>query len=59
MRGLRRSGVRCIARPNRKYLSWKGAATFASMATFDTLAITRDDYDEIGKERLALDRMFT
>ena len=59
MRGARRNHVRCVARPNRKYLPWKGAATFASMAAFEQVAVTRDDYDEQGKETVALNGMYS
>ena len=36
--------VRIIASADRKYSSWKGASTIASLNTFDMSWVTREDY---------------
>ena len=40
--------VRIIASADRKYAVWKGASTLASLSTFESSWITKDDYEEHG-----------
>jgi actin len=40
--------VRIVAPPNRKYLSWIGGSILASLSAFQSMWITRDEYEENG-----------
>lgn len=42
------SEIKVIAGADRKFAVWKGASTFASLSTFASSWITKDDYDEYG-----------
>ena len=49
--------VKVIAPPERKYSVWIGGSILASMSTFQSLWITKDEYDEEGP-RIAHNRKF-
>lgn len=59
MRAARRSNIRCICAPNRKYLPWKGASVFATTEGWEDRCSTIDDYFELGKEFLAQKTMYS
>jgi actin-related protein len=40
--------VKVIAAPERKYSVWIGGSTIASLSTFQTMWVTRAEYDELG-----------
>lgn len=40
--------IKVIAPPERKYSVWLGGSILASLSTFQTMWITRKDYDEVG-----------
>jgi actin len=40
--------IRVVAPPDRKYSVWLGGSILASLSTFQTMWITRKDYDEEG-----------
>ena len=40
--------IKVIASQDRKYAVWRGASTFASLSTFASSWITKDDYAEHG-----------
>lgn len=42
------SEVRVIASADRKYAVWKGASTLASLSTFETSWIQKEEYEEHG-----------
>lgn len=42
------SEIRIIATPDRKYSVWKGASTLASLSTFASSWIAKEEYDEHG-----------
>ncbi|GLI68966.1 hypothetical protein VaNZ11_013494 [Volvox africanus] len=42
------SAVRVVAPPERKYLVWIGGSVLASLASFSSQWVTRDEYDEYG-----------
>ena len=42
------SEVRVIASADRKYAVWKGASTLASLSTFESSWINKEDYEEHG-----------
>lgn len=44
------ANVKVIASADRKYAVWKGASTLASLSTFSSLWITKEDYEESGAE---------
>lgn len=44
------SEVRIVASADRKFSVWKGASTLASLSTFESSWITKEDYDEIGAD---------
>lgn len=40
--------IKIVAQADRKFAVWKGASTFASLSTFASSWITKDDYAEHG-----------
>lgn len=42
------SEIRIIATPDRKYAVWKGASTLASLSTFASSWISKEEYEEHG-----------
>ena len=40
--------VKVIATPDRKYSAWIGGSILASLSTFESMWITRKEYDESG-----------
>ena len=40
--------IRVIASADRKYAVWKGGSTLASLSTFASSWVTKEDYDENG-----------
>jgi actin-related protein len=44
------SDVRIIASADRKFSVWKGASTLASLSTFESSWITKEEYDEMGAD---------
>lgn len=40
--------IRIVAAADRKYAVWKGGSTLASLSTFSSSWVTREDYDEHG-----------
>ena len=42
------SEIRIVATPDRKYAVWKGASTLASLSTFASSWVTKEDYEEHG-----------
>ena len=42
--------IRVIAAADRKFAVWKGASTFASLSTFASSWITKDDFEEHGAQ---------
>ncbi len=47
------SEIRVIASADRKFSVWKGASTLASLSTFDSSWITKEEYEEIGADVIA------
>jgi len=43
-----KSKVKCIAPPERKYSVWIGGSILASLSSFQTMWITREEYEESG-----------
>ena len=41
-------GIRVVASPERKYMTWIGGSILASLSTFEQMWITRDEYDGAG-----------
>jgi actin-related protein len=41
--------IRCIAPPERKYSVWIGGSILASLSSFNTMWITKQEYDEGGR----------
>ena len=41
-------GIKVIAPPERKYSVWIGGSILASLTTFSSMWITKDEYDESG-----------
>ena len=46
----RRDYLNIIATKDRKYSTWQGGSKLASLSSFESKWITRDDYDEYGAE---------
>ena len=44
----RKSVIRIHDRPDKEHLSWLGGSVITSLASFNKMWITKDDYDEIG-----------
>jgi len=42
--------VKVIAPPERKFLVWIGGSILSSLSTFQNMWITKQEYDEVGKE---------
>lgn len=40
--------VKVIAQPERKFMVWIGGSVMASLSTFQSMWITKADYDEVG-----------
>lgn len=40
--------IRVGASPERKYSVWAGGSVFASLSTFQSMCITKEDYDDEG-----------
>jgi actin len=42
--------VRVVAQPNRKYHTWEGGSILGSLSTFPQMAITKEEFDEVGEK---------
>lgn len=40
--------VKVIAQPDRKYSVWRGGSTLASLSTFASMWVTKEEYEEVG-----------
>ena len=40
--------IKVMAGADRKFAGWKGASTFASLTTYSSCVITKEDYEEHG-----------
>ena len=40
--------VRVTAEPDRRFAVWRGGSTLTSLSTFDSMWVTKEDYDEHG-----------
>ena len=40
--------VKVIAQPDREFMVWIGGSVIASLSTFQSMWITKADYDEVG-----------
>lgn len=40
--------VKVIAQPERKFMVWIGGSVMASLSTFQSMWITKADFDEVG-----------
>jgi actin len=47
--GLTSSAVRVIALPERKYSTWIGGSVLASLSTFQSMLMTKEQYGEFGE----------
>lgn len=42
--------VKTVAPKDRMYSVWTGGATLAELSTFNTMWITKEEYDEVGSK---------
>ena len=48
IKGHLSSGIQVYAPPTRKYIAWMGGSMSASLSSFDSMAVTKSEYDEWG-----------